>query len=311
MIAEITPTVVVIGAATIDIKAHSRDRLSPTTSAPGEIRLSAGGSGRNTAENLARLGVHVALLTAVTDDDCGRQVINQTASGGVDVSRVIFTRTGRMGAYLSLVDEQNCPIGSVADLEVVAEITPQYVRRSLTWLRRCRMIVLDANLSEKTLDTVLATARKHQVPVCIDPVSVSLAGKVKPRLCDFTIITPNAEEAEALSGLPVRTVGQAARAAQALLGCGVRIVTITLGPLGLYYATWEGNGHIPAIRCDVVDPTGAGDALTAGVVFGLIHDLPVDECMRLGVSCATLAITSPETVNPELSQEKLYERMVI
>ena len=80
---------------------------------------------------------------------------------------------------------------------------------------------------------------------------------------------------------------------------------------GLFYASSQGSGHIPAIKCEVVDATGAGDALTAGVVFGLVNNLPLDECMRLGVSAATLTLSSPETVCPEMSQELLFQRMVI
>ena len=87
------------------------------------------------------------------------------------------------------------------------------------------------------------------------------------------------------------------------------MVVITLAEHGLYYATREGSGHIPAPRVEVVDATGAGDALIAGMVYGLINGLPVDECMRLGVSAATLTLRSPETVSPELNLERLYEAM--
>lgn len=89
----------------------------------------------------------------------------------------------------------------------------------------------------------------------------------------------------------------------------MRLVVITLAEYGLYYATPGGSGHIPARRVDVVDATGAGDALTAGVVYGLVNGLPVDECMRLGVSAATLTLRSPESVSPEMSLECIYEGM--
>jgi pseudouridine kinase len=54
-----------------------------------------------------------------------------------------------------------------------------------------------------------------------------------------------------------------------------------------------------------------GDALTAGVVFGLLNDFPVDEAVRLGVSAAALTLQCKETVYPDLSLEILYDQLVI
>jgi pseudouridine kinase len=68
---------------------------------------------------------------------------------------------------------------------------------------------------------------------------------------------------------------------------------------------------VPAIACDIVDQTGAGDALTAAVVFGLLNDLPIVEAVRLGTSAAALTLQSRETVRPDLSLEKLYDQLVI
>ncbi len=77
---------------------------------------------------------------------------------------------------------------------------------------------------------------------------------------------------------------------------------MTLGAQGLAYADRTGSGHVPAARTHIVDATGAGDALTAGVIFGLINNIPLDELVRLGVSAATLTLRSPESVVPELTQ---------
>jgi pseudouridine kinase len=68
---------------------------------------------------------------------------------------------------------------------------------------------------------------------------------------------------------------------------------------------------VPAIDCEIVDLTGAGDALTAAVVFGLLNHLPVDEAVRLGTSAAALTLQCRETVCPSLSLERLYDTLVI
>lgn len=305
--------VVVIGAASIDIKGRPSAAAAPATSNPGAIRLSIGGVARNVAENLARLGVKTVLLTAVGDDTFGHLILQQTEAAGVDTSSALFCESCRSATYMALLNEHGDMAVSIDDMRICQLLTPVYIRKQRKLLSQAQMIVVDTNLPAKSLDAVLDIAHKANVPVSADPVSNQLARKLTPRLCDYTMITPNAQEAEVMcaDGMPIRSVADAAVAAQKLRACGVRIVVITLGPEGLFYAAEEGSGHIPAMSHEIVDATGAGDALTAGVVYGLCNGMDLDEAMRIGVSAATLTLMSPETVNPEMSLERLYEAVAV
>ena len=100
-------------------------------------------------------------------------------------------------------------------------------------------------------------------------------------------------------------------AATQLVALGVDIAVITLGEYGVVYADEETKGHIPALQTQIVDPTGAGDAMTAAIIFGLLEDIPLDECVRLGVTAAALTLRSRETVRPDLSIDLLYDELVI
>jgi pseudouridine kinase len=88
---------------------------------------------------------------------------------------------------------------------------------------------------------------------------------------------------------------------------GVDIAIITMAEFGLGYADANRSGHVPALYTEIVDPTGAGDALTAAVIFALLNDIPLDEAVRLGLSAAALTLRSPGTVAADLSIEKLYD----
>ena len=66
-----------------------------------------------------------------------------------------------------------------------------------------------------------------------------------------------------------------------------------------------------AIRTEIVDPTGAGDALTAAVIFSMLNQIPLDDAVRLGVSAASLTLRHRGAVVPDLSLEKLYDQLVI
>ncbi|HEY6105125.1 MAG TPA: carbohydrate kinase family protein, partial [Anaeromyxobacteraceae bacterium] len=299
--------VVLIGAASLDVKARAAAPLIPRTSNHGRVSLSPGGVARNVAENLSHLGVSACLISAVGDDPYGAEIIQRTKQAGVDTSRVLVLPGHRSASYSAVLDDAGDMAVSIDDMHIVEAITPEVIRGHRKLLGGAAMIVVDTNLSLETLAEILAIARRARVPVCADPVSIDLAERLRPGLCGYSIITPNASEASVLCESPVNNLEQAAAAAQKLVSCGVQMVVITLAERGLYYATREGSGHIPAPRVEVVDATGAGDALIAGIVYGLTDGLPLDECMRLGVSAATIALRSAETVSPDLNLERLYE----
>lgn len=306
-----SPQVVVIGAASMDIKGRPNKALVPGTSNPGGIRISVGGVGRNIAEGLARLGVRATLLSAVGDDQWGQRILECTAAGGVDVSQVLTNTQHHSAAYLAILNEDGKKSISIDDMDIMESVTPQYLYARRRLIKEADMVVMDANLSPKAMRSLISIAKKYDVPVCADPTSAILAQRLIKHLPDLYMITPDASEAEALCKTRLTSRNEAIRSAKRLVAMGVDIAIITLAEKGLCYATHEVGGYIPAIRSEVVDRTGAGDALTTGVVFGLLSDFPIDEAVRLGVSAATLTLQCKETVCPGLSLERLYDQLVI
>ncbi len=300
------PHVLVIGIAGMDIRGRTRETLVPATSNPGTVRRTAGGVGRNIAENLARLDVPTALLTAVGEDPFGEQVLAQTAVAGVDLRHVLRTAEYPTATYLAIVDTDGSLAVGLDDMGISAAITPEYISTHRHLIRDARMLILDGNLHPPAIGRAFSLAKRYGVPVCVDPTSVVLAARFKGYLDRCTILAPNLAEAEVLCGCHIYIRADAAQAAQQMVAAGVQVALITLGAGGVVYATPEVSGHIPAIRCQVVDATGAGDALTASVVFGILHDLPVDEAVRLGVSAATITLCSPDAVSRDLSVDALY-----
>ena len=304
--------ILVIGAASIDTKGRADKLIQTGTSTPGAIRVSVGGVGRNIAENLASLGEAVVLLSAVGDDGSGRRILQRAAGCGIDTSHVLVDAGHRTAAYLAVLDNTGDLVMSIDDMSISRElITPGYIYQRRALFRDARMIVLDANLSDQTLSIILKLARRYGVPVCADPTTATLAPRLCPYLPELTLVAPNAAEAKALCGVKVTGRESALVAAQKLVAMGVKIAIVTLGATGLVYAASDESGHVPAVEVEIVELTGAGDALTAAVVFGLLNDFPVDEAVRLGTSAAALTVHSRQTVCTDLSLERLYDQLVI
>ncbi len=88
-----------------------------------------------------------------------------------------------------------------------------------------------------------------------------------------------------------------------------RIVVITKGEYGSVIQTRDTEVEIPiAPPGAVVDPTGAGDAYCAGVVYGLQHGLPLDRVGRIGALAATYAIESYGTQAHQYSRAEFAAR---
>lgn len=304
------PNVLIVGAMAVDAKGQPNHELAPGRSTPGAVHFAIGGVGRNIAETLARLGVQTTLLSAVGDDPIGHILLESTARSGVDTTYVVTSAQHRTAGYIAILDRNGSPAYAIDDMAVMQEVTPGLVYRHRRLVRDADMMVLDANLSPRTIASLFDLARKYDCPVCVDPTSAVLAPRFIPHLSEILLMTPNASEAEVLTGLDLGQT-DAHNLASTLVSSGVEVAIITLAELGLYYATSDESGRVPALRRDIVDLTGAGAALTGGVIFGLLNGFEVGEAMRLGVSAAALTIQVPETVYPDLSLDRLYDELVI
>jgi pseudouridine kinase len=305
--------VIILGAAGVDLVGRLKKDLLPGTSNPAKIRASFGGVARNVAENLARLGQPVCLLTAVGTDEVGEQLLQQAARAGVDVGSVLRTSEYPSGAYLAVVNSNGVLQFALDDMRAMNVLTPAYLHAHAPLFKQASLLFVDANLPKETLRAAIALARQARLPICADPTSISLASRLKPYLSRLYLITPNHAEAEVLCNRPISAldVNEAIEAAKCLVSHGVGMTIITLAQFGVCYATSETSGHVPAIRTEIIDPTGAGDALTAAVIFALLNQIPLDDAIRLGVSAASLTLRYPGSVLPDLTLEKLYSQLVI
>ena len=305
------PYVLVAGAAGIDSKGRASVPLTLHSSTPGQVRVSSGGVARNVADNLARLGVEVILLSAVGAGVSGERILKNAAEVGINVDNVLTSVEHRTAAYVAILDDQGNLVMSVDDMDVLSCLTPQLIYQRRGLVKDAAMVFLDGNLSEETITSFLKITNRYQVRVCADPVSTSLAAKLQPHLADIYMITPNISEAEILSGRTISNENEAIDAARKLVNAGVEIAVITLGEAGLVYASTRESGHVPAQATEVIDPTGASDALTATVIFGLLNDIDLDEAVRLASSAAALTLACTDTVCLDLSLDLLYNHLVI
>ena len=293
------PGAVVVGGANVDMLARSAGRATPATSNPGHASMVPGGVGRNIAENLARLGDRVHLVSAVGRDALGDNLLDHTAAAGVRIEHVV--RTSRpTGTYTAVLDSDGELLVAIADMEATAELGPDQLQDARDVIAAAGVLVLDGNLRRDTFEHALHLS--EGVLTVFEPVSVPKAAALKDAVDGrLHAVTPNRDELAALTGQPTRTDAQVRTAARALHDRGIELVWIRLGGRGSLLSTLEGTIEIAALPAVVDDVTGAGDAMLAAFCHLLLAGGTAEEAARFGHAAAALTVASPHTMRPDLT----------
>jgi pseudouridine kinase len=284
------PKILVVGGMNMDILGSFGSSFTPGDSLPGIIQQCPGGVGRNIAFHLANSGVQVELLCALGNDQAASLLRRSCVAAGISLKFSIET-SYPAPTYMAIHASNGDMVCAVNDMRAMESITPDILTNKLNLLKGFQTCVLDANLSESSLSTV---AESLSIPLIADPVSAVKCRRLLPVMHRLEAIKPNRLEAEALTGekdIP--------SAAKALLGFGVRQVFISLGKEGVYYADRKHSGLLPAIDVPVVRLTGAGDAMIAGLVLGIVNHLPILESAQQGLQASADYLLRTHNFEPE------------
>ena len=298
---------VVIGGVNIDIGGISKAPLILGDSNPGKVTMSLGGVGRNIAHNLRLLDVPVTFLTAFGEDAFASRIEASCAVLGIDISHARIVPDMHSSTYLFISGPDGDMHCAVSDMDICEKISPDYIAGNLDLLQNADAVVIDANLPEETIRYICAHTDR---PIFADPVSTAKAGRLKASLGQIWALKPNRLEAEILSGIPIRDEKSLEKAAKVLLESGLEQVYISLGKDGIFAGVKEENSpdrffRVPAIPVKVKNATGAGDAFMAGLVKGYLKGLCPEESAVYALKAATITIEGRETINSELSEEKI------
>ncbi len=286
-------SVVAIGCAALDIHARTAGDPVPAESNPGVVRWCAGGVARNVAHSLARLGARTTLVAPFGDDAAAQFLRASCVEAGLCLAHAPVRIGASTPCYVSVADAAGELTVAVADTALVETLTPDDLPAAE--LASAAAVVIDANLAPATLEAVVALAA--DTPVFADPVSAPKARRLLGCLDGIDTLTPSRAEAEALSGVRIDNERRMAEAADWLHGRGVRRVVITLGAEGAWYSSDDDTFFAPAASTTATfNVAGAGDAFLAGLVYGSLHDLSMEDGMRLARSLAASAVASETNV---------------
>lgn len=296
------PIITVVGACNFDIYATSLETLIKADSNPGHVYTTPGGVGRNIAENLARLGCEVQMLTALGRDAFADAILKNAGEAGLGLSHALRLPHVSSSVYVCI----NKPDGDIAvaisDMGISQMITPDYLSGQSSVLEQAELIVADANLSQETLCYLW---EHYSSKLCADCVSTPKSEKLLAVLDGLFCLKANRSEAHTLTGIPVKTIADAGNAATVLHQRGVRYAIITLGENGAFLSDGITALHMPLMPGETQNTSGCGDAFFAGALYAMLRNESLAQVLRSGLAMSRICAASVGAVSPILTAETL------
>lgn len=288
------PTVLAMGDTLVEVSMQVADAWdnSPDIRASSCI-VGAGGSAANFAAVIAALGIESALATEIGSDFFGSFLIedlhrSDIATGllrehsGENSTCVITVGTDGDRRFLSHRGGQS----DEPSLEYASHLMDDLAGRD--WLHISGFWLQRPVTAQLALDCATA-ARSRGIPVSMDPSPhiMESPNEFVERLLDVTdVFFPNAYEACVYTGST-----EPAKAARELAG-RVPTVVVTDGSNGVIWASSKETSRVQAQSVEVVDTTGAGDALAAGFVASRLHGESIIDALNVGIRTASVIIGS-------------------
>jgi sugar/nucleoside kinase (ribokinase family) len=284
---------VVVGDIAVDIVSTLRTPLVRGSDAAAEISLMPGGSGANVAVWLARLGQRATFIGRIGNDMFGRWLRDDLVAEGVEPALVVdhARRTGVIQVLVEPDGERTMAPDRGANAAWARDEVSETLIARADLLHVVGYVLLDRTSQPGAL-AAMAYARKHDIPISLDPSSHApllslgadafwdLVGKVD-------LLLPNRHEAQALSGS--RDPAEALLVLRKHAGT----VVIKLDREGCIALEDDRVERIPTPTISIINATGAGDAFDAGFLASWRLGRGVQAACRVGVSLGAFAATLP------------------
>jgi ribokinase len=281
-------TVAVVGAVGAGIVYHlPRMPENGETLLTATIQVVPGGKASNHAIGLRRLGAGVRLFSAAGRDPFAQQARAAWRAEELDARGVVELDgvPSLIGSVLvDAAGDNRIVIGTGA----MGRYTAEHVQAFATEIAACDLLLVSLEMPAAPGLRALRIARDAGITTILNPApapSAAEAARLLP-LCDW--VTPNRAEAVAMTGL-----SDPRAAAVRLRELGAGGVVVTLGGDG---ALLLGDGEelaVPAMRVEVLDTSGAGDAFNCAFALAIAQGLPAGEAARHGCLAAGLIVQGP------------------
>ncbi len=258
-------------------------------------KLASGGSAANTIHGLSRLGISTGFIGKVGVDEMGDFFRNDMIANKIEPFLIdSVTPSGVATALVSPDSERTFATFLGAACELAAENINENIFENYSLFHIEGYLVQNHQLIEQALKH----AKQKGLTVSLDLASYNVVEsnlEFLHRIVEdyVDIVFANEDEARAFTGKEPE---------EALMELGkiAKIAVVKIGSQGSLVLNEGVVTRIEGKKANCIDTTGAGDIYAAGFLYGIIHEMPMSECGRIGTALATRVV---ELIGPKLDNE--------
>ncbi len=266
--------------------------------------LASGGSAANTIHGLASLGVKTGFIGKIGKDELGQVFKTDMTEHNITPHLLESeTKSGHANALISPDSERTFAtfLGAAVELsqdDIVDELFTNY-----KYFHVEGYLVQNKNLIEKAYKMAKANGLTTSIDLASYNVVEDNLDFLRNLIHNYVdIVFANEEEAKAYTG-------KEGEDALNILAEGTEVAILKLGKEGSMIKRENEVVKVGIIPAKSVDTTGAGDLYAAGFLFGLIENLPLDKCGKIGSILSGHVI---EVIGPKMNESKwtLIQEMI-
>ncbi len=289
-------SVTVVGDVMLDRYCYGAvNRISPEAPVPVvtiEREIAMPGGAGNVVRNLTALGVSVAFVSVVGDDEAGSN-LTSLVGGQPGVEPWLLVQSGRtttMKTRYIAAAQQILRADREQAIAIQPKLADRLVKIAGDAITATDVTVISDYLKGTLPDDVpqrlIAAAKAAGRRVVVDPKGFDYS-----RYAGADVITPNRKELAEATHMPVNSEAAIVEAATRLRSeYGFGAVLVTRSEDGLTLVDGVGPRHYPAEAPEVFDVSGAGDTVVAVLAAGIGTGLPLGIAARIANIAAGVVV---------------------
>lgn len=274
-----------------------------------------GGSAANTSIALAKLGKKVAAIGFVGKDDLGEKIIENLRNTDVLVDNILTSKFFETSQSIHvLVNGEDRRF--IHYFGANSEFRVDHLKASMEnydFKSNPKIIVIGGFLllpgfNASELNDFLKLLKNHNFTIVLDVAfdknQLNLKEDLASVLKNVDYFLPNFDEAYILTNSQNPEIQ-----ARTLINWGAKAVVITCGVNGSFFMTENYNLKLGVYAVDVKDESGAGDAFTAGLVYGLQESWDIIDCLKFASVLAASVCREVGCTTSLFSKQEAIEKM--
>lgn len=280
------PTVVVLGSLHLDylVRVPYIPRKGETLKGE-DLQVQPGGKGANQAYYAALQGAATHMIGRVGDDAMGEPQVSALAAAGVSTRRIAVDAAAKSGMSVAMIDDDS-DYGAVIMSGANLGVTRRDVDEALDLIGGASCLVMQYEIPMDTILYAAESARRLGVRVVVNAAPAYPSPEI---LAATDVLVVNEVEAEMLLGIPVGAAVEMLKRLKAITTPVTKIVT--LGSVGLIFASPEDSGYIPSHKVAVKDAHGAGDCFVGAFAARLSFGDTLRDALLYGNAAAAVSVT--------------------